>query len=384
MNDKHDNSQKKTAKSFNEKTLSGIEVSVPLSKIESQITRRQWLYSAATGIGGVIAGSALLNFLFKPFAAWADNNAMDEFAKYKQQQLSDFNEYKAKLEQEYLAYVQEMTKEYEQKHLGILAKEEPSKKDIKKAGGDKERAQAELEVKKENIADDFQYNEKPKILAKAKQKVKVKKTEDKKILDAIEKKVIKADAQTAPAPVKIGPGLPVEDIYYFKPKPFLYPVKKQYRVSSYFGIRNLFYKGKYLKRHCGVDFAVPTGVPIYAICYGVVKYKFYNKIGGNSIIVEADKPVKGKKIRFSCCHMQRFAKGIKEGSKVRAGQTIIGYVGSTGRSTGAHIHFMNYEHNGKRWLKVNPLKYTQKIPMPKDKTNGRYQYDCCNKIPRKI
>ncbi|RJF86310.1 M23 family peptidase [Oleomonas cavernae] len=104
------------------------------------------------------------------------------------------------------------------------------------------------------------------------------------------------------------------------------------RISSGFGMRRHPILG-YSKMHKGLDFAAPTGTPILAAGDGVI-----DKIGragayGNYVRLRHD-----GKYSTAYAHMSRFARGLKPGSRVRQGQTI-GYVGTTGRSTGPHLHY---------------------------------------------
>lgn len=104
------------------------------------------------------------------------------------------------------------------------------------------------------------------------------------------------------------------------------------RISSGFGMRKHPILG-YSKMHKGIDFAAPTGTPILAAGDGTI-----DKIGragayGNYVRVRHD-----GKYSTAYAHMSRFARGLKPGSRVRQGQTI-GYVGTTGRSTGPHLHY---------------------------------------------
>ena len=96
--------------------------------------------------------------------------------------------------------------------------------------------------------------------------------------------------------------------------------------------------------HWGVDYAAPKGTAIYAAGDGVVQVAKYNGSYGNYIKIRHNS-------EFSTAygHMQRFAKGIRPGVRVKQGQ-IIAYVGSTGRSTGPHLHYEVIQ-NGRR---VNP------------------------------
>jgi murein DD-endopeptidase MepM/ murein hydrolase activator NlpD len=117
------------------------------------------------------------------------------------------------------------------------------------------------------------------------------------------------------------------------------------RISSAFGIRKHPILG-YSKLHRGVDFAAPSGTPIYAAGDGTVEragrfgsYGRYVRIKHSSLYGTA------------YAHLSRIAKGIQAGAKVKQGQ-IIGTVGSTGRSTGPHLHY-EVLVNGKQ---VDPRK----------------------------
>ena len=115
------------------------------------------------------------------------------------------------------------------------------------------------------------------------------------------------------------------------------------RISSPFGRRLHPILKKHII-HWGVDYAAPHGTPIYAGGDGVVQAAKYNGGYGNYIKIRHNS-------EFSTAygHMSRFAKGMRSGVRVTQGQ-IIGYVGSTGRSTGPHLHYEVIQ-NGKR---VNP------------------------------
>lgn len=111
------------------------------------------------------------------------------------------------------------------------------------------------------------------------------------------------------------------------------------RLSSGFGNRKHPILG-YTKLHKGTDFAAPTGTPIYAAGNGVIKSYGPNGSFGNYAKIEH---ANGYTTAYA--HMSRFAKGLRRGSSVRQGQ-VIGYVGTTGRSTGPHLHYEVYV-NGK-------------------------------------
>jgi murein DD-endopeptidase MepM/ murein hydrolase activator NlpD len=115
------------------------------------------------------------------------------------------------------------------------------------------------------------------------------------------------------------------------------------RLSSGYGMRKHPVLG-YNKMHKGLDFAAPTGTPIYAAGDGTVERA--NRFGayGNYIRIRHNETYK-----TAYAHLHKFAKGISSGSRVKQGQ-VIGYVGSTGRSTGPHLHYEVLK-NGKQ---VNP------------------------------
>jgi murein DD-endopeptidase MepM/ murein hydrolase activator NlpD len=104
------------------------------------------------------------------------------------------------------------------------------------------------------------------------------------------------------------------------------------RLSSGFGVRRHPILG-YSKMHKGTDFAAPTGTPIMAAGDGVIAKAGVMGGYGNYIRI---KHSDGYDTAYA--HMSRFTKGMRGGARVRQGQ-VIGYVGSTGRSTGPHLHY---------------------------------------------
>lgn len=115
------------------------------------------------------------------------------------------------------------------------------------------------------------------------------------------------------------------------------------RLSSGFGMRKHPILG-YNKMHKGVDFAAPTGTPIYAAGDGVVEFAGKQNGYGNYVRLRHNSTLK-----TAYAHMNGFARGIRAGSRVRQGD-VIGYVGSTGRSTGPHLHYEVMVKN----VQVNP------------------------------
>ncbi len=124
------------------------------------------------------------------------------------------------------------------------------------------------------------------------------------------------------------------------------------RLSSPFGMRKHPIDG-FNKMHRGTDFAAPMGTPIMASGDGVIKKAGWCGGGGNCVVIRHNSTY-----QTVYAHMSKFASGIRSGIRVRQGQTI-GYVGSTGKSTGPHLHY-EVIVNGK---KIN--SQTLKLPSGK-------------------
>ena len=121
------------------------------------------------------------------------------------------------------------------------------------------------------------------------------------------------------------------------------------RLSSSYGMRKHPILG-YNKMHKGVDFAAPTGTPIFAAGNGIIEYVGRNGGYGKYIRIRHDGTYK-----TAYAHLNSYKKGIGNGVRVKQGD-IIGYVGSTGRSTGPHLHY-EIIVNGQQ---INPA--TLKLP----------------------
>ena len=124
------------------------------------------------------------------------------------------------------------------------------------------------------------------------------------------------------------------------------------RLSSPFGMRKHPIDG-FNKMHKGTDFAAPEGTPIMASGDGVIKKAGWCGGGGNCVVIKHNSTY-----QTIYAHMSKFASNIRSGVRVKQGQTI-GYVGSTGKSTGPHLHY-EVIINGK---KVN--SQTLKLPSGK-------------------
>ncbi len=124
------------------------------------------------------------------------------------------------------------------------------------------------------------------------------------------------------------------------------------RLSSPFGMRKHPIDG-FNKMHKGTDFAAPMGTPIMASGDGIIKKAGWCGGGGNCIVIRHNSTY-----QTVYAHMSKFASGMKKGIRVKQGQ-IIGFVGSTGKSTGPHLHY-EVIVNGK---KIN--SQTLKLPSGK-------------------
>ncbi len=124
------------------------------------------------------------------------------------------------------------------------------------------------------------------------------------------------------------------------------------KLSSTYGMRKHPISG-FNKMHKGIDFAAPQGTPVYAGGNGVIEMAGRNGGYGNYIRIRHNNEYK-----TAYAHLSGFKKGISKGVRVNQGE-VIGYVGSTGRSTGPHLHYEIIYQN----KQINPL--TLKLPSGK-------------------
>ena len=129
---------------------------------------------------------------------------------------------------------------------------------------------------------------------------------------------------------------------------------KYTRISSKFSNARLHPVHKVYRPHHGVDYAAPSGTPVHTVADGTVIFAGWGGGGGNTIKI---KHAGG--LQTGYLHLKGFAKGIKVGTKVSQGQ-LIGYVGSTGTSTGPHLDYRIWK-NG---TAIDPLKVTQEPAEP--------------------
>ena len=131
------------------------------------------------------------------------------------------------------------------------------------------------------------------------------------------------------------------------------------RISSKYSHARFHPVLKKYRPHHGVDYAAPSGTPVRAVADGVVTSKSFDKAAGNMLKIKHP-----GNITSGYLHLRGFAKGIKVGARVSQGQ-VIGYVGSTGRSTGPHLDFRLWKGS----TPINPLNVPQKPSEPISKEN---------------
>lgn len=119
------------------------------------------------------------------------------------------------------------------------------------------------------------------------------------------------------------------------------------RISSRFSHSRMHPIYRVRRPHLGVDYAAPSGTPVVAIADGTVTARYWDKKGGGNVI----KLKHANNFKSSYLHLRGFARGLRKGKKVAQGE-VIGYVGSTGASTGPHLDFRLY----KGGRAIDPLK----------------------------
>ena len=129
-------------------------------------------------------------------------------------------------------------------------------------------------------------------------------------------------------------------------KAFLKAPLNYSRISSGFSYNRKHPVTRKVQPHTGVDYAAPTGTPVMTIGDGVVTSVKYEGAGGNTVRIKHNSVYS-----TAYLHLSKYAKGLKVGQRVRQGE-VIGYVGSTGRSTGPHLDFRVWK-NG---TPINPIK----------------------------
>lgn len=129
-------------------------------------------------------------------------------------------------------------------------------------------------------------------------------------------------------------------------KAFLKAPLQYSRVSSGFSYARKHPVTRKVQPHTGIDYAAPKGTPVMSIGDGVVTSVKYEGAGGNTVRIRHNSVYS-----TAYLHLSKYAKGLKAGQRVRQGE-VIGYVGSTGRSTGPHLDFRVWKNGSP----INPLK----------------------------
>ncbi len=127
--------------------------------------------------------------------------------------------------------------------------------------------------------------------------------------------------------------------------------------------------------HRGIDLAVPRGTEVHATADGVVEAAGYNRGYGNYIKLNHG----NGKYATLYAHLKGFARGLKVRQQVVRGQ-IIGYVGSTGASTGSHLHYEVMHRDNGQWRHLDPLQYNHTYGAKKTVCSSRK----CGIIDREI
>ena len=157
-------------------------------------------------------------------------------------------------------------------------------------------------------------------------------------------------------------------------KAFLKAPLKFSRISSGFSYARRHPVTKKVRPHTGVDYAAPTGTPVMSIGDGVVTSVKHEGAGGKTVRIRHNSVYS-----TAYLHLSKYGKGIAPGKRVQQGQ-VIGYVGSTGRSTGPHLDFRVWK-NG---TPINPLKMDSPPSEPLDEANKKDFESVCEKYKAQI
>ncbi len=144
-------------------------------------------------------------------------------------------------------------------------------------------------------------------------------------------------------------------------KAFLKAPLKFSRISSHFSNSRLHPILRIRRPHHGIDYAAPTGTPVVSVGDGIVIKRKYSGGAGNFVKIKHNSTYQS-----GYMHLSKYAKGLHVGSKVKQGD-VIGYVGSTGLSTGPHLDFRFYK-NGTPINYLN-MKFPPSIPVSKEHRN---------------
>lgn len=128
-----------------------------------------------------------------------------------------------------------------------------------------------------------------------------------------------------------------------------YPFERRYQVTSPYGMRVHPISGR-RKLHTGVDIGAPRGTPVLASRNGTVIHSAYNKGYGKLVILEHQHP----REQTFYAHLSQI--NVQRGQELQKGD-VLGYVGSTGYSTGAHLHFELHQYRNGGFDLVNPEQF---------------------------
>jgi murein DD-endopeptidase MepM/ murein hydrolase activator NlpD len=143
-------------------------------------------------------------------------------------------------------------------------------------------------------------------------------------------------------------------------KEFLKAPLKIFRISSRFSGARMHPVLRIVRPHFGVDYAAPTGTPVFSIGDGVVQTRAYQAGGGGNFIKIKHNSV----YTTTYMHLSKFAPGIQVGSRVKQGE-LIGFVGSTGLASGPHLDFRVFQSG----FPVDPLKMKSPPALPVSEKN---------------
>lgn len=150
-------------------------------------------------------------------------------------------------------------------------------------------------------------------------------------------------------------------------KAFLKAPLNYKRISSTFTYARKHPVYKIVRPHTGVDYAAPVGTPVVAVGDGVVTFKAYKGGGGNTIKIKHNNTY-----TTAYLHLSRYAKGLQVGQRVQQGQ-VIGYVGSTGASTGPHLDY-------RVWKNGNPIDPLKMVSPPAQPIPSKYKENFATKV----
>lgn len=174
--------------------------------------------------------------------------------------------------------------------------------------------------------------------------------EARKAAEAAKKAAAAAKKSGGAAPAAAETELSDEDVKNLSTSGASMPIKSNYRVGAYFGKT-----GSWSRYHTGQDFPAPSGTPVYAVASGVALSPTAGGWAGTNVVIQHDSGA------VLYAHLSRSV--VSPGQSVAPGQ-LVGYVGNTGRSFGAHLHFEYYPNGttpGDVYSATDPMSFLQRI-----------------------